>query len=234
VVACGLVSGSPLPRSTTPAPAWLTRERLRKLQRVAVAHFAERYGLFVLICLGESIIAIGIGAGNVPLTLAIAVAVIFALLTTVGLWWVYFDRAAGLAQERLRTHQDPVLAAADAYSYLHLPLVAGIIVFAVGVQFAVGHVEHELPGGPRLTLFAGPALYLITHAAFCRRLLGTWHHPELVLAVACGVLWLVSPGFTAWATLGILTLAFAALLTWEIRAERPVPPDSRRQLVGER
>jgi low temperature requirement protein LtrA len=159
----------------------------------------------------------------VPLTLAISAAVVLALLTTVGLWWVYFDRAAGLAQERLRTHHDPVLAAADAYSYLHLPLVAGIIVFAVGVQYAVAHVQHELPVGPRLTLFAGPALYLIAHAAFCRRLLGAWHHPELVLAAACGALWLVSPSLKAWATLGILTLAFAALLTWEIRTERPVP-----------
>jgi low temperature requirement protein LtrA len=215
-------------------PAWLTRDRLRGLQTVAVAHFAERYGLFVLICLGESIVAIGIGAGNVPLTLGLAAAVVLALMTTVGLWWVYFDRAAALAEERLRTHREPVLAAADAYSYLHLPLVAGIIIFAVGVQFGVARVEHSLPTAPRLALFAGPAVYLIAHSAFCRRMLGSWEHAELATAAVCGVLWLISANVVAWASLGILMLTFAALVGWEIRAARQLPSSPRRAPIARR
>src|SRR3954451_3382556 len=121
-------------------PAWLTRERLRGLQRVTVAHFAERYSLFVIICLGESIVAIGVGAGGHAVDADLEAAVALGLLITVGLWWTYFDRFAATAEERLRVHPDPVLAAADSYSYLHLPIVAGIIVFAVGVKLAVHDV----------------------------------------------------------------------------------------------
>ena len=106
-------------------PAWLTRERLRGLQQVAVAHFAERYGLFIIICLGESIISIGVGAGGHELDFALAVAAALGVLIVVALWWVYFDRVAPAAEQRLREHGDPVLAASDAYSYLHLLLVAG-------------------------------------------------------------------------------------------------------------
>src|SRR4051812_43643654 len=121
-------------------PAWLTRERLRGLQRVAVAHFAERYGLFVIICLGESIVAIGLGASGEALDGRLVVAVGPAPPITGGPWGARFCPAAPAAAARLRTHDDPVLAAADAYSYLHLVIVAGIILFAVGVKLAVHHV----------------------------------------------------------------------------------------------
>src|SRR3954471_14387134 len=87
-------------------PAWLTRERLRGLQQVAVAHFAERYGLFVIICLGESIVASGLGAGEQDVDFELVSAVTLSLLMVIGLWWTYFDRFARLAEERLRTHDD--------------------------------------------------------------------------------------------------------------------------------
>ena len=130
-------------------PAWLTRERLRGLQRVAVAHFAERYGLFVIICLGESIVAIGV-AGNVSrghLGAELITAVTLTLAITIAMWWTYFDRFAATAEERLREHDDPVLAAADGYSYLHLLIVAGIITFAVGVRVLVEHVGAPAGSG---------------------------------------------------------------------------------------
>src|SRR5881227_2366146 len=94
-------------------PGLLTRDRLRGLQRVAVAHFAERYGLFVIIALGESIVAIGVGASRQHLAAALVAAVALGLLCTIALWWTYFDRLASTAEERLRSHDDPVLAAAD-------------------------------------------------------------------------------------------------------------------------
>ena len=134
-------------------PAWLTRERLRGLQRVAVAHFAERYGLFVIICLGESIVAIGQGAtaGHRQLGADEVVVVMLGLVTTVGLWWTYFDRFAQVAEDSLRTDRDPVLAAADGYSYLHLVLVAGIITFAAGRQ-AAGRRRRTSPRAKRVRL----------------------------------------------------------------------------------
>ena len=138
-------------------PAWLTRERLRGLQHVAVAHFAERYSLFIIICLGESIVAIGVGASEERFDAQLVAGVGLGLLITVALWWTYFDRFATVAEERLRTHDDPVLAAADAYSYLHLVLVAGIIVFAVGVKLAVHDVGEPLDDATRLALCGGVA-----------------------------------------------------------------------------
>src|SRR5204862_4094613 len=81
-------------------PAWLTRERLRGLQQVAVAHFAERYGLFVIICLGESIVAIGLSADAHRIDAKLVAAVALGLVATVSLWWTYFDRFASIAESR--------------------------------------------------------------------------------------------------------------------------------------
>ena len=165
-------------------PAWLTRERLRGLQRVAVAHFAERYSLFVIIWLGESIVAIGIGVGGQALETDVVVAVVLGLLITVGLWWTYFDHFAAIAEERLRVHDDPVLAAADGYSYLHLLIVAGIIVFAVGAKAALHDVQAPLADGARLALCGGVALYLLGHAAFRARMVRAVSWGKLAAAAA--------------------------------------------------
>ena len=180
-------------------PAWLTRERLRGLQRVVVAHFAERYGLFVIICLGESIISIGAGASGQPLDTRLVVAMVSCLVITVGLWWTYFHQVAAQAERRLRTHGDPVLAAADAYSYLHFVMVAGIIVFATGARLAVEGSADGLGDAARLALCGGVALYLFGHAAFRWRLLG-WPGPvPLAGALALLVLYAVTGGERAWA-----------------------------------
>ena len=174
-------------------PAWLTRERLRGLQHVAVAHFAERYGLFVIICLGESIVAIGLGAaaGHPHLGAELIAAVTLALLITIGMWWTYFDRFAATAEERLREHDDPVLAAADGYSYLHLLIVAGIITFAVGARVLVRHFGVSIPDAPRLALCGGVALYLVGHVGFRWRLSGELEHEKLAVAAALLVLYAV-------------------------------------------
>ena len=201
-------------------PAWLTRERLRGLQRVAVAHFAERYSLFIIICLGESIVAIGLGASGRRLDVELIAAASLAVLITIGLWWTYFDRFAGIAEERLRTHGDPVLAAADAYSYLHLVLVAGIIVFAVGAKNAIAHADDPLQDAARLALCGGVALYLIGHVAFRLRMVGTLSLVKLVAAGGCLVLFAVTADVPAWATAGALTGLLALLVVGERMAER--------------
>jgi low temperature requirement protein LtrA len=195
-------------------PAWLTRERLRSLQRVAVEHFAERYSLFIIICLGESIVAIGFGAGERPLDAELVVAVSLALLITIGLWWVYFDRFASIAEERLRTHDDPVVAAADAYSYLHLVLVAGIITFAVGAGSAAAHANDSLSFESRLALCGGIALYLAGQIGFQMRMVGRL---SLGMAGAIGLIVIVfalSGGFAAWIDAAALALVLVALVIW--------------------
>jgi low temperature requirement protein LtrA len=180
-------------------PAWLTRERLRGLQRVAVAHFAERYGLFVIICLGESIVAIGLGAYSRPLSPTLLVAVTLGLLTTVGMWWTYFDNLAATAEARLREHEDPVLAAADGYSYLHLLIIAGIIIFAAGVRLLVRHdVGEPLTDPERLCLCGGVALYLAGNVAFGLRMVGAIAYEKVAIAAALIVLYGLGADLAAW------------------------------------
>jgi low temperature requirement protein LtrA len=199
-------------------PAWLTRERLRGLQSVAVTHFAERYSLFVIICLGESIVSVGAGAiggssAARTLTPALVLAAAFLLLITVGLWWAYFERSAEAAEARLRGHHDPVLAAADGYSYLHLPIVAGIILFAVGARLLLrGSPGAALAGPDRLLLCAGVALYLLGHMGFGLRLglgFARWRIPA---AAALVVLWAAGGGVPGW-VLAAVVAAILALLS---------------------
>jgi low temperature requirement protein LtrA len=198
-------------------PAWLTRERLRGLQYVAVSHFAERYGLFVIICLGESIVAIGVGASGRPLDAALVGAIALGLLVAIELWWVYFDRFATAAEERLREHDDPVLAAADAYSYLHLPLVAGIIVFAVGAKLLIHDAGEPLADPVRLALCGGVALYLVAHAAFQLRIARELEWAKPAAAVAVMVVFAVGGGLAGWAVAAAVGLVLAALCWIEAR-----------------
>jgi low temperature requirement protein LtrA len=204
-------------------PAWLTRERLRGLQRVAVAHFAERYGLFVIICLGESIVAIGVGAsaGGHHLTVGLVAAVSLGLLTTVGMWWTYFEGFAATAEQRLREHDDPVLAAADGYSYLHLAIVAGIITFAVGVKLLVqGSVGAPLAQPARLALCGGVALYLAGHVAFRLRMAGSLEYSKLAVAAALLLLYALGGDLAGWTLAAAVTGLMAGLCVVESVAPR--------------
>jgi len=210
-------------------PAWLTRERLRGIQQVAVSHFAERYSLFIIICLGESIIAIGVGAAHRDLNNELAAGVTLALLVTIGLWWAYFDRVAGEAEDKLAAHEEPVLAAADAYSYLHLLLVSGIIVSAIGLKAAVGHSAESLSEGTRLALCGGVALYLGGHIAFGLRLVGELSVAKAVAAGACMTIFIVAGESPAWATVGTLAGVLALLVVSEHRRAQSA---ARRCLGG--
>jgi low temperature requirement protein LtrA len=201
-------------------PAGLTRRRLRGLQQVAVVHFAERYGLFVIICLGESIVAIGLAANGHHIDAELVATVALGLVITIELWWIYFDRFAATAEECLRGHDDPVLAASDAYSYLHLVLVAGIIVFAVGMRFATRSVGHSLLDAGRLALCGGVAMYLIGHAAFRLRLVGNVAHEKLVAAAALIAVFALGDGLRPWAVVLSVTIVVGLLCVRETLLER--------------
>jgi low temperature requirement protein LtrA len=196
-------------------PAWLTRERLRGLQEVAVAHFAERYSLFVIICLGESIVAIGLSANEQPIDADLVAVVALGLLATIGLWWTYFDRFASTAEARLRDHDDPVLAAADGYSYLHLGIVAGIIVFAVGMKVAVHDLGEPLSDAARLALCGGVAMYLLGNVAFRLRMVGAVDYAKPLGAAGLLAVFALGGGLSALWVTALATLVLAALCTLE-------------------
>jgi low temperature requirement protein LtrA len=138
--------------------------------RIAPEHFAERYGLIVLIALGESIVAIGVGAGF-DLGTGVLAAAGLGIVVVSALWWLYFDVAATLARRSLMRAKgiEQARLARDAYSYLHLPMIAGIVLFALGLKTTIGHVGDHLEFVPAVALFCGAALYLLAHIAFLVR-----------------------------------------------------------------
>ena len=196
-------------------PALLTRERLRGLQEVAVAHFAERYGLFVIICLGESIVAIGLSAEGNPVDADLVLGGTFGVLATIGLWWTYFDRFASTAESRLRDHDDPVLAAADGYSYLHLPIIAGIIVFAVGTKVTIHDVGEPASDAARLALCGGLAMFLLGSVAFRLRMVGETGYAKPAGAAALLAVCAVAGGSSALWVMAAGTLVLLAVCVLE-------------------
>jgi low temperature requirement protein LtrA len=202
-------------------PAWLTRARLRGLQQVAVAHFAERYSLFVIICLGESLVAIGLAANGIELDAKLVAAIVFGLLATIGLWRTYFGELAVSAEQRLRqTEGDVVLAAADGYSYLHLLIIAGIVVFAAGVRVVIESPSLYLPDPIRLCLCGGISLYLVGHAAFRLRMVNEVNLSELFAAAAAMAAFLISDELEGYLTVGLVALILMALVIAELRPLR--------------
>ena len=205
----------------------LTRRRLRGLQAVAVAHIADRYGAFIIICLGESMGAIGLSATGEPVTTVLVATVALGLLITIGLWWTYFGRTAGAAAARLRDHVEPVIAASDAYAYIHVALVAGIIIFATGMRHACLNVDSPLAASARLAISGGLALYLVGHLAFAARLLGGVRYEKLAAAAALLVIYGIGDGWQAWVVLACDAAVIALLCAWETIADTP-----RRVVAG--
>ena len=141
--------------------------------QVAPEHFAERHGLIILIALGESMIAVGVGAGF-ELGTGVIVAAALGIVVVSALWWLYFDVAAIFARGRLVQAQGLELhrLALHSYSYLHLPMFAGIVLFALGLKTTLGHVGEALDTVAAVGLCGGAALYLLGHIAFLLRTTG--------------------------------------------------------------
>jgi low temperature requirement protein LtrA len=140
--------------------------------RISPAHFAERHGLIVIIALGESIVAIGVGAAGEPLTAGIVTAAVLGIVVIAALWWAYFDVYAVWPQRQLSRATGATRArlARDYYSYLHLPMIAGIVLFALGLKKTIEHVGDPLDTVAAVALCGGLSLYFLTHVAMRIRL----------------------------------------------------------------
>jgi low temperature requirement protein LtrA len=149
------------------------------------AHFAERYGLIVIIALGESVLAIGAEA-NLLISASEVIAALVGVTAAACLWWAYFDVAAIVGERRLVEappgEQGPL--ARDAYSYLHFPMIAGIVLLSLGFKKALGHTGESLDTVPAVALCAGPALYLLGHVAFRMRLTSVFSRYRTLAMVA--------------------------------------------------
>ena len=154
---------------------------------VGTAHFSERFGLFIIIALGESIVVTGTATADADLTAATVAAFGCAFLATAALWWLYFTYVARIAERRLELAPNRTRIARDAYTYLHVVFVAGIIVSAVGDELVIAHPTEPLEGVEVAAVVAGPAIYLLAHALFRLRLAGTISWRRLAGALACAV-----------------------------------------------
>jgi low temperature requirement protein LtrA len=184
--------------------------------QVSAGHFAERFSLIVIIALGESIVAIGTGLeGEVDAGVLAAAAL--GLVLSCSLWWAYFDVVALVFEGRFReaTGLRRILIARDAYSYLHLPMVAGIILIALGVKKTIGDVDHALNAAPAAALFGGVALYYLGHVGFRMRIVGTVNRQRLIAAVVSLALIPLGAEVDAIVALGLAAAVAAAVIAYE-------------------
>jgi low temperature requirement protein LtrA len=181
------------------------------------SHFAERHGLIIIIALGESIVAIGLGAADTPLDGGVIAAAVLGLAVSAALWWAYFDVVALVAERKLReaTGVARNRMARDSYSYLHLPMVGGIVLIALGAKKTLAHVGDPLELVPAAALFGGTALYFLGHVAFRLRNVGTVSYRRLVVAGLCVALIPAATEVPALAAVGVLTALTVGLVAYE-------------------
>ncbi len=160
----------------------------------SAGHFAERHGLIVLIALGESLVAIGVGVADLPLTWWVIAAATAGVSVVVALWWTYFDVGALVAERRLEQAEgdERTRLARDSFTYLHFPMIVGIVALAVGLKKTLTQVADSgayqladpLKPIPAALLTGGIALYLLAHVAFRRRNVGSWNLMRVSVALA--------------------------------------------------
>ncbi|HWO47300.1 MAG TPA: low temperature requirement protein A [Solirubrobacterales bacterium] len=181
--------------------------------KLVPGHFAERHGLIIIIALGESIVAIGVGASG-AFDLGIGTAAVLGIFLTAALWWTYFDVVALISARRLgeaEVGREQNELARDSYSYIHLLMGAGIVLMAFGLKVTIGHTGEDLHDVPAFALLGGVAIYLLGLVAFRYRHVRSINRRRLGLAI---VLLFLVPVATSMAAL--ISLALAVVLMWTL------------------
>jgi low temperature requirement protein LtrA len=191
----------------------------------APAHFAERHGLIIIIALGESIVALGVGAVDQPVSGPLITAVVLGLGVAVAMWWAYFDVVAPVAERVLQEAQGQERArlGRDSYTYLHFPMLAGIVLLALGLKKVIVYVadtnHHDLgdplTGVPLIAMYGGVALYLLAHIAFRLRNVHSVNWQRLVTVGVIVALLPVAWQLPALAALALLAAVLVALIAYE-------------------
>lgn len=185
--------------------------------RLSAGHFAERHGLVIIIALGESVVAIGAGASRTALDAPEVIAVALGVAVVAALWWAYFDVVAIVATRHLHEASGAARAAMarDSYSFLHLPMIAGIVLLALGIKKTVAHVDEPLKIVPAFALCGGTALYFAAHVAFRLRNVRTLSRQRVVAIVALLALTPVATEADALVSLALVTLVCCGLIAYE-------------------
>jgi low temperature requirement protein LtrA len=187
-------------------------------------HFVERFGQIILIALGESVVAIGVGVAGLDLDPGLIAAVLLGITVVACVWWSYFDWLVFVAQSRLAeaTGSRRAALARDAYSYLHLPMVGGIVLFAFGLETALHDTTATLKLVPAFGLVGGIALYLAAHVALRLRIGGGLGHGRPIAALALIALLPVAIHVPAAVVLALVAVICVALIAYEVIRHRDV------------
>ena len=199
--------------------------------KLVPGHFAERHGLIVIIALGESIVAIGVGASG-ELDLGIGTAAVLGIFLAAALWWTYFDVVALVSARRLGEAEPGRVQnelARDSYSYIHLLMVAGIVLIAYGMKVTIGHHADHLPDVPATALLGGLSLYLLGLVSFRYRHVQTFNRHRLGLAIVLLFLIPVATAIPALASLALAVLLIWAMIAYEHRGYGPGRQELRRE-----
>ena len=201
--------------------------------KLAPEHFAERHGLIVIIALGESIVAIGVGA-EVSLDAGIAAAAAAGILLTCAMWWTYFDVVAIVAGRRLAAAEAGRVRnemARDSYSYLHFVMVAGIVLVALGLKKTIGHVDDPLKLVPAAALLGGVGLYLLGHVAFRYRHTRTINRHRLLLGLALFPAIALATEVDSVVAVSLVAAALWAMIAYETRSYGEMRGELRAQVA---
>ena len=199
--------------------------------KLVPGHFAERHGLIVIIALGESIVAIGVGASG-TLDLGIGTAAVLGVFLAAALWWTYFDVVALVSARRLGEAEPGRVQnelARDSYSYIHLLMVAGIVLVAFGMKVTIGHHAEHLPDVPAFALLGGLAVYLLGLVAFRYRHVQTINRRRLGLAIVLLFLVPVATAMPALISLALAVVLIWAMIAYEHRGYGPGREELRRE-----
>jgi len=199
--------------------------------RVQPAHFAERHGLIVIIAIGESLVAIGIGARGTRLDAGVIVAALLGFLVATSFWLAYFDFFQTRVRQLLtgRSGEDRIAIARDVYTYCHLPMVIGIILFAFALKSTLAHLGDELGTVEAVALCGGSALYLFAYVALRLRVSRTLGHGRIAAAIACTLLIPVAVVVPAMVALALVASVWVALHTYELIWWREARAEARMQ-----
>jgi len=189
--------------------------------RVEPGHFAERHSAVIIIALGESVVALGVGVRlGVSLSGALIAGALLGMAAISALWWVYFDMVSIVGERRFRSAppRAQVLIARDSYTLLHLFMVGGIVVSAIGVKETLAHHDAHLEAVPAVALCGGLAVYLLALSAFKRRNIGTFNRPRLfAAALLLALIPVAATAVPALAALGLVTTIVCGLTGFEFR-----------------
>jgi low temperature requirement protein LtrA len=183
-------------------------------------HMAERCRLFIIIALGESVLVTGATLSDLTLNAKTVTAFVVAFATAVALWWIYFDHTAGVAAERIASSHDPGRLARSAYTFIHIVMVAGIIVSAVADEMTIAHPSGHVSAGLTAVALGGPALFIAGHALFKRVVFGHFTRARVVAMVALAALAPVAPFMTPLVLSVASTVVVVALALWDVRSYR--------------